>query len=192
MNYCSHCGARVSQKIPAGDNRLRDVCEGCGQVHYQNPLIVAGCLPVFGDRVLLCKRAIEPRKGYWTLPGGFMELGETLEQAALRETLEEAGAEVNVDTLYTVFNVLHVGQVSLFFLSHLDQPVFAAGEESEVVELFREEDIPWDQLAFQTIKRTLKHYFADRKQGVFPQRIEDIDYREGKVLTSQASKAGSS
>ena len=180
VNYCSHCGARVSKKIPSGDNRLRDVCEGCGRVHYQNPLIVAGCLPVSGDQVLLCKRAIEPRKGYWTLPGGFMELGETLEQAALRETMEEAGAAVQIESLYTLFNILHVGQVSLFFLSHLDQPEFAPGEESEEVALFAEDEIPWDQLAFNTIKRTLKHYFADRKKGEFPQRVEDIDYRVRK------------
>ncbi|WP_252180491.1 NUDIX hydrolase [Endozoicomonas sp. 4G] len=174
MNFCSDCGAKVSKKIPSGDNRLRDVCDSCGKIHYQNPLIVAGCLPVFEGKVLLCKRSIEPRSGYWTLPGGFMELGETLEQAALRETMEEAGAEVTLQSLYTLFNIVHVGQLSVFFLAHLDKPEFSAGEESEAVALFSEEEIPWEQLAFNTVSRTLRHFFSDRQKGDFPQRMEDI------------------
>lgn len=174
MNYCSHCGSKVSLKIPEGDNRLRSVCDSCGMIHYQNPLMVAGCLPVHNNQVLLCKRAIEPRKGYWTLPGGFMELGETLEQAAARETQEEAGAQVKVKELYTLFNILHVGQVSVFFLADLPSPEYSAGDESEEVELFSEEDIPWDDLAFPTITKTLKYFFEDRKSGCFTQRIEDI------------------
>ncbi|WP_257274916.1 NUDIX hydrolase [Endozoicomonas sp. ONNA1] len=183
MNFCSECGAKVSKKIPCGDNRLRDVCDDCGKIHYQNPLIVAGCLPVYEGKVLLCKRAIEPRRGYWTLPGGFMELGETLEQAALRETMEEAGAEVTLQSLYTLFNIVHVSQLSVFFLAHLDKPEFCAGEESEAVALFSEEDIPWDELAFNTISRTLRHYFSDRQTGCFPQRMEDIALPDRRVLS---------
>ncbi|MRI34524.1 NUDIX hydrolase [Endozoicomonas sp. OPT23] len=174
MNYCSDCGAKVSRRTPEGDNRVRDVCDSCGIIHYQNPLIVAGTLPVYKDKVLLCKRAIEPRKGYWTLPGGFMELGETLEQGALRETWEEAGARVNIESLYTLFNIVHVGQLSVFFLAKLPEPDFFAGEESSEVRLFSEDEIPWDELAFNTIRKTLRHYFVDRQSGNFEQKIEDI------------------
>ncbi len=160
--------------MPEGDNRVRDICDSCGKIHYQNPLIVAGSLPVFKDKVLLCKRAIEPRKGYWTLPGGFMELGETLEQAALRETWEEAGANIKIESLYTIFNIAHVGQLSVFFLAEMPEPKFFAGEESSDVRLFSEEEIPWDELAFNTIKRTLRHFYKDRQSGNFDQKIEDI------------------
>ena len=177
VNYCSHCGAEVRQEIPAGDNRLRDVCTECGMIHYQNPRVVAGCLPVYDNKILLCRRAIEPRKGLWTLPGGFLELGETIEQGAVRETFEEAGADVRVTQLYTLFNVLHVGQLSLFFLAEMDSPVFSVGEESLDVQLFEEQDIPWDELAFTTIRLTLEYFFSDRGQGEFIQRIQDIDYR---------------
>lgn len=174
LNYCSHCGIRVSQEIPSGDNRLRDVCHGCGMIHYENPRIVAGCLPIYNNKVLLCRRAIEPRKGLWTLPGGFLELGETIEEGAVRETLEEAGANVQATLLYTLFNVLHVGQLSLFFLADMSSSDYSAGEESQEVGLFDEQDIPWDELAFSTIKITLEHYYSDRKRGEFVQRIEDI------------------
>lgn len=174
VRFCSYCGHSTAKKIPAGDNRPRDVCSHCQTVHYQNPRVVTGCLPVYQDKVLLCRRGIEPRKGYWTLPGGFMELGESIEQGAVRETFEEACARVSVDSLYVLYNVLHVGQLSAFFLATLDQPEFAAGEESEEVALFAEEDIPWDQLAFSTIVRTLRYYFSDRQKGVYPLRIEDV------------------
>ena len=174
MRFCSSCGASVSQQIPAGDNRLRDVCDSCGKIHYQNPRMVAGTLPVYQEKVLLCKRAINPRKGFWTLPGGFVELDETLEQGALRETVEEAGAEVRLQSLYTLFNVLAVGQVSVFFLSELSAPVFSAGEESLEVQLFSEDEIPWQELAFDTIAITLEHYFRDRRQGHFPLHMESL------------------
>ena len=177
IRFCSSCGASVSQQVPAGDNRMRDVCDSCGKIHYQNPRMVTGTLPVYQGKVLLCKRAIEPRKGYWTLPGGFMELDETLEQGALRETLEEAGAEVRLQSLFTLFNVLAVGQVSVFFLSELPEPVFAAGEESLDVGLFSEEDIPWQDLAFDTIEITLKYYFRDRRKGVFPLHMKTLSGR---------------
>lgn len=189
MNYCSHCGARVRQEIPAGDNRLRDVCTDCGMIHYQNPRIVTGCVPVYKDCVLLCRRAIEPRRGLWTLPGGFLELGETIEQGAVRETMEEAGASVTPDMLYTVFNVLHVGQLSLFFLADMDSPVFAAGEESLEVQLFDEQDVPWEELAFTTIRITLEHFFADRRKGTFVQHTHDINC--SRSATSSTSSTSS-
>lgn len=170
--FCSYCGARVTQSVPEGDTRLRDVCVGCGAIHYQNPRVVTGCLPVYNDKVLLCKRAIEPRKGFWTLPGGFMELGETIAEGAVRETWEEACAKVQVRSLYTVFNVIEADQVSVFFLADLPTPAFAAGTESEEVALFAEKDIPWEDLAFSTITRTLQYYFSDRQQGVFPLHME--------------------
>ena len=178
MNYCSDCGACVSQKIPEGDNRLRFVCDHCGMVHYDNPRIVTGCLPVYEGKVLLCRRAIEPRKGYWTLPGGFLELGETIEEGAVRETWEEAGAKVRVSSLYTIYNVLHVGQLSLFFLAELSSLDFYAGEESLEVRLFSEQEIPWNDLAFTTIARTLQYYFEDRRQGRYIQRVGDITVNE--------------
>ncbi len=174
VNFCNHCGAKVRQLIPEGDSRLRDVCEQCGHIHYQNPRIVTGCVPVWNDKVLLCKRAIEPRLGYWTLPGGFMELGETMAEGATRETLEEAGAIVSIGSLYTVFDVVYAEQVSVFFLAELPAPEFAAGQESLDVRLFAEDEIPWDELAFSTINSTLKHYFEDRKTKRFPLHHELI------------------
>ena len=178
IRFCCHCGTTVSQRVPAGDNRVRDVCDSCGYIHYQNPRMVTGTLPVYQDKVLLCKRAIEPRKNFWTLPGGFMELNETLEQGALRETVEEAGAEVRIRSLFTLFNVLSAGQVSVFFLSELPEPVFSAGDESLEVRLFSEAEIPWQELAFDTIVITLEHYFRDRKQGLYPLHTETLPSRD--------------
>ena len=189
VNYCSHCGARVRQEIPSGDNRSRDVCTDCGMIHYQNPRIVTGCLPVYKDKVLLCRRAIEPRYGLWTLPGGFLELNETIEDGAKRETMEEAGASVRTTMLYTLFNVLHVGQLSLFFLAEMDTPDYAAGEESLDVQLFDEQDIPWDELAFTTIRLTLEHFFADRREGKFVQRTQNIDYSNAMTRQQKVGNA---
>lgn len=174
MKFCSQCGGPISQRIPAGDNRPRHVCEHCATVHYQNPRIVAGCLPVWGEQVLLCRRAIEPRRGFWTLPAGFMENGETLEQAAARETLEEACARVDNLRLYTLFDLPHISQVYMLFLAQLRDLDFSAGEESLEVRLFQQHEIPWSELAFPTIGRTLECYFADRVQQVFPLRNEAI------------------
>jgi len=162
------CGSSVVQQIPEGDTRRRAVCQQCAYIHYENPRIVSGALPVYQDQVLLCKRAIEPRKGYWTLPGGFMELGETMAEAAARETLEEACAQVHIQQLYTLFDVVHAEQVSVFFLADLKEPVFAPGIESEEVRLFSESQIPWEDLAFSTIEETLRRYFQDRVSGHFP------------------------
>lgn len=174
IHYCSVCGHLTHRQVPHGDQRLRDVCNHCHTVHYQNPRVITGALAVYQDKVLLCKRAIEPRKGYWTLPGGFLELGETIEAGAARETLEEACANVTIESLFTLFNVVHVGQLSAFFLARLESPEFSPGEESEEVALFAEHEIPWDQLAFSTITRTLRLFFSDRQQGVFPMRLELI------------------
>lgn len=172
MKFCSQCGNPVTQLIPQGDNRLRYVCGACEFIHYQNPNIVAGCLPVWGDRVLLCRRAIEPRRGYWTLPAGFMENGETLEQAASRETEEEACARVRQLALYTLFDLPHISQVHVFFRAELADLDFAVGEESLEVRLFEQNEIPWSQLAFPTVNRTLECYFADRLGQHYPVRNE--------------------
>ncbi|MGH8354455.1 MAG: NUDIX hydrolase, partial [Pseudomonas sp.] len=151
------------------------VCVQCQLIHYQNPRIVAGCLPVWGDQVLLCRRAIEPRRGYWTLPAGFMENGETMEQAAARETLEEACARVKDLSLYTLFDLPHISQVYLFFRAKLVDLDFAAGAESLEVQLFHERDIPWSELAFPTVGRTLECFFADRLQQSYPVHHEPIE-----------------
>ncbi|MFV3333733.1 NUDIX hydrolase [Pseudomonas sp. NY15437] len=174
MKFCSLCGAGVSLRTPSGDNRPRFVCDQCQTVHYQNPRIVAGCLPVWEGRILLCRRAIAPRQGFWTLPAGFMENGETLEQAAARETLEEANARVNSLQLYTVFDLPHISQVYVFFRAELADLHFSAGEESLDVQLFEESDIPWDELAFPTVGRTLEYFLADRLVQNFPVRNEGI------------------
>lgn len=177
MKYCSHCGAPVSHRIPPGDNRHRYICDACGTIHYENPRMVVGCLPVWEDKVLLCRRAIEPRYGLWTLPAGFMENGETTAEGALRETLEEAGARVEIDSLYTLVNIPDIDQVYLLFLARLLDLDFAAGEESLEVALFAEADIPWDRIAFRTVQKTLEHYFEDRRKGGFPLHFVDLDRR---------------
>ena len=174
MNFCSQCGHPVTQRIPDGDSRLRFVCDHCQTIHYQNPNIVAGCLPTWGTQVLLCRRAIEPRLGYWTLPAEFMENGETVQQAAERETAEEACARVRNLSLYTLIDVPHISQVHVFFRAELADPDFAAGIESLEVRLFEEADIPWSELAFRTVGRTLECFFADRRAGLYPVRSESI------------------
>lgn len=173
MNFCSHCGQTVRYAIPAGDDRPRYLCDACGSIHYQNPRIVAGTLPVSGSRILLCRRAIAPRKGYWTLPAGFMENAETTTEAATRETREEACAEVEIHGLYTLINLPHINQVYMIFLADLAGG-FSAGPESLEVALFEEHEIPWDELAFPTIERTLQHFFADRRHGDFALHVSDI------------------
>ena len=179
MKFCSHCGQSVTERIPEGDNRPRFICDHCHTIHYQNPRIVAGCLVTDQRHVLLCRRAIEPRYGYWTLPAGFMENGETTEQAALRETWEEARAAVTDQQLYMLFNLPHINQVYMFFRGRLDDTGFAAGDESLEVRLFSEAEIPWDQLAFPTIGKTLKQYFLDYPTQHFPIRVRDITWPAG-------------
>ena len=179
MKFCSQCGSdRIVWRIPDDDNRPRHVCDNCGEIHYQNPKIVAGCLPVYGDQVLLCKRAIEPRYGWWTLPAGFMENGETTVEAAARETMEEACATVEVGPLFALFNLPQIDQVYMMFLADLPRPEFAPGSESLECKLCTETQIPWAELAFPTISHTLKYYYADRAAGDFKLHIGDI-VREG-------------
>jgi len=166
MKFCSECAHPVAMAIPEGDNRPRYVCPHCHTIHYQNPKLVIGSIPVWEHdgklQVLLCKRAIEPRHGYWTLPAGFMENEETTEQAAVRETEEEAGADIELGKLFTLLNVAHVHQVHLFYLARLRSLDFAPGEESLDVQLFTQDSIPWDELAFPTVRTTLELFFADR------------------------------
>ena len=174
MIYCSKCGTRVTERIPAGDNRQRYVCDACNTVHYQNPNIVAGCVPVWDNRLLLCQRAIEPRYGLWTLPAGFMENGESTEQAAARETQEEAGASVIDLALYGVFSIPQINQVYMMFRGHLETDDYHSGTESLDVRLFEEHEIPWDELAFPVVKLTLERYYKDVKTSHFPVYVENI------------------
>ena len=182
MKYCPNCAANLTVKIPADDSRERYVCEACGSIHYQNPRNVVGTIPVYGEQVLLCRRAITPRHGYWTLPAGFMELGESTSHGAARETLEEAGAIVEIGPLYSLLNVPHAQQVHLFYLATMTSPQFAAGEESLEVALFHEHEIPWDELAFPTVKQTLTWFFADRAAGVLNGQFH---VRSRDVLSSE-------
>lgn len=174
MNYCSDCGGPVQLRIPAGDNLPRHVCERCGAIHYQNPKLVIGALAEWQDRVLLCRRAIEPRYGLWTLPAGFMENNETTAEAAIRETLEEAGARIELGPLFTLINVPHINQVHLVYRARLLDIEFAPGEESLDVVLFQEKDIPWGEIAFRSISMTLQFFFADRCQGSYDFHSGDI------------------
>jgi len=174
MKFCSQCGQLLEQRIPEGDNRLRYVCAHCQTIHYQNPNIVAGCLPVYGDKILLCKRAIEPRSGLWTLPAGFMENNETVEQAAMRESMEEANANVELEQLYSVFSLPHVNQVYMMFRGKLLDLDFSPGAESEDVALFAPDMIPWDALAFPTINHTLEFLLEDDQRGEYRLHTGDI------------------
>lgn len=178
MKFCSSCGSSITLRIPNGDSRHRHICGECDTIHYQNPRIIAGCLPAYEDKVLLCKRAIEPRYGLWTLPAGFMENGESTEEGALRETWEEARARVTIHSLYTMFSLPQINQVYLLFRGQLDDLDFAVGPESLEVGLFAEDEIPWDEIAFPLVRKTLEHYFADLKTGHFPLRSEAL-YRPG-------------
>jgi ADP-ribose pyrophosphatase YjhB (NUDIX family) len=174
MNFCSHCGTKVVVTVPVGDTHPRHVCPACGTVHYQNPKMIVGTIPEWEDKVLLCRRAIEPKHGLWTLPAGFMENGETTAQGAARETLEEANARVAIASLYTLYNLPHINQVYLMFRATLLDQNFGPGMESLEVALFEEKDIPWEQLAFRTVEATLRAYFRDRRQGEFGFHMGDI------------------
>jgi ADP-ribose pyrophosphatase YjhB (NUDIX family) len=180
MKYCNQCGSAVVFKLPPDDTHHRYVCTSCDTIHYQNPKIVTGCIPEWEGKVLLCRRAIEPRYGYWTLPAGFMELGETNYEAALRETAEEANARVDVIELYSVFNLQYADQVYMIFRSRLLDLDFSPGNESLDVKLFDESDIPWDKMAFTPIFHTLKFYFQDRHSGQYRLHTGDIIKRDGK------------
>lgn len=167
MKYCSACGAAVEFRIPADDNRARHICIACNMIHYQNPRMVIGSIPQWEDKVLLCRRAIEPQYGKWTLPGGFMENGETTAQAAIRETLEEACARIAIIDLYSMYSLPYINQVHLLFRAELLDLNFGPGQESLEVKLFSETEIPWDELAFRPVRYSLEHYFAERGKGQF-------------------------
>jgi ADP-ribose pyrophosphatase YjhB (NUDIX family) len=174
MKFCASCGAAVEKRVPPGDSLPRYVCDACGSIHYENPKLVLGTVTEWEGRVLLCRRAIEPRYGYWTLPAGFMENGETAGAAALRETLEEAGARIELLDAYTMISVPYVNQVHVFYRARLLDLDFRPGVESLDVALFEESKIPWKDIAFRTVGRTLKHWFADRARGTFAFHAEDI------------------
>ena len=164
----------MQYRVPADANRERAVCPACGTVHYENPLNVVGTVPVWGERVLLCKRAIEPRYGLWTLPAGFLELGESTAEGAVRETVEEAGAKIELGALFTLLNVVRVGQVHLFYLATMTSPDLDPGSETLEARLFREDEVPWDEIAFRTVRETLQHFFADRRRDHFELHTADI------------------
>lgn len=174
MNFCTLCGNKLTLRIPEQDERLRHVCDDCGHIHYQNPRIIVCSIPTWEDKVLLCKRAIEPRYGLWTLPGGFMENGETTQEAAIRETHEEACARIAVHDLYSLFNVTHIDQVHLFYRATLLDPEIAAGAESLEVAMCSAAEVPWQELAFPAVACTLQQYFLDLPQQHFPLRLADI------------------
>lgn len=167
IQHCRVCGAATTYRVPADDNRERAVCGACGEIHYENPINVVGTVPVWGDLVLLCRRNIEPRYGMWTLPAGFLEHGETARHGALRETEEEAGAHVELLGLFTVLDVVRAGQVHLFWRARMLDTHLAPGPETIEARLFREDEVPWEQIAFRTVRQTLEHFFADRLHGQF-------------------------
>jgi len=175
MKFCSDCGAAVSLKIPAGDSLPRYVCDACATIHYQNPKMIVGCIAEWEKRILLCRRAIEPRMGLWTVPAGLMENGETTAQGAARETLEEANARVEVGPLYAMYDIPHINQVYILFRARLLDLDFSAGTESLEVKLFDEADIPWEQIAFATVRNTLTHYYSDRKAGEYRFHLGTIE-----------------
>ncbi len=174
IRHCKSCGGKVRYEVPPDDNRERAVCGVCKTVHYENPLNVVGTLPIWGEQVLLCRRNIEPRFDFWTLPAGFMELGETTAEGALRETIEEAGARVEMQSLYSLLNVTRVSQVHFYYRARLLDVDFAPGPETIEARLFHEHEIPWDRLAFRTVRATLEYFFADRQKGQFDLHCADI------------------
>jgi ADP-ribose pyrophosphatase YjhB (NUDIX family) len=167
MNFCANCGTRVVLRVPPGDSLPRHMCDACGTIHYQNPKMVVGCIPEWEDRILLCRRAIEPRHGLWTVPAGFMENGETTGDGAARETLEEANARVEVLSLFAIYNIPHISQVYMLFRARLLDLDFFPGEETLEIKLCNETEIPWDEIAFATVRNTLTHYFNDKRRGHF-------------------------
>lgn len=176
MKFCSNCASPVSKQTPPGDNRPRFCCAVCDTIHYQNPNMVLGTIPVFQDQILLCRRAIEPRHGYWTLPAGFMEHHETVAEGAARETREEAGIEFELGDVFSILSVPHVGQVHLFYLANMTSPDIDPGPETLEAALFSESDIPWDQIAFQTVERTLRWFFEDRASQQWAVHSGDIHF----------------
>jgi ADP-ribose pyrophosphatase YjhB (NUDIX family) len=183
MKYCSECGQPLELRVPPGDNLPRHVCPACHTIHYQNPKLVVGCVPEFDGRILLCKRAIEPRLGYWTIPAGFMENGETLQAAAARESWEEALARVEIGTLLAVVNVVHAHQVHVMFRAVLPAAEFGVGTESLEVGLYRADDIPWPEIAFPSVEFALRRYLEDRAAGREGLHFADFDRPSWRART---------
>tara|TARA_B100000949_G_scaffold231702_1_gene244355 strand:+ start:716 stop:1285 length:570 start_codon:yes stop_codon:yes gene_type:complete len=175
QKYCSYCGSVVSMKIPKGDNKERAVCDHCDTVFYENPKIVSGCLLTWKNKILLCKRATEPRAGYWTLPAGFLENNETIEEGALRETFEEAGAKANSLNPFLLCNLPHISQIYIMFHGELTDGKFSAGLESSEVRLFSKNEIPWNEIAFLVISKTIKLYYQDLKNGTIGIHFDTIN-----------------
>lgn len=175
MKFCSDCAKPVRFGIPDGDHLPRYVCDHCGTIHYRNPRLVVGCVPEYQGKILLCRRAIEPRRGYWTLPAGFMENGESLQTAAARESMEEALANVDIGSLVAIVHVLHAEQVHVMFRAKLLNPDFGAGPESLEVALFDEQDIPWAEMAFRSVDFALRRYLEDRRLGRERLHFHDLD-----------------
>ncbi len=167
MKFCSNCGAAVMLRVPPGDTLPRHVCDACGTIHYQNPRMVVGCIVEWEDRILLCRRAIEPRHGFWTVPAGYMENGETTVEGAMRETLEEANARVEIGPLYALYNIPHISQVYMLFRARLLDAGVKAGAETLEVRLCAEPEVPWDEIAFATVRNVLTHYYDDRRAGEY-------------------------
>jgi ADP-ribose pyrophosphatase YjhB (NUDIX family) len=178
MKFCSACGSLVSLRNPEGDHLARYVCDACGIVHYQNPKLIVGCVPEHQGRILLCRRAIEPRLGFWTIPAGFMENGETTQEGAQRESLEEAQARVEIGSLLAVVHVLHADQVHVMFRANLPEPQFGPAPESLEVGLFAEDEIPWSDIAFRSVDFALRRYFEDRRRGVENHYFTTLDFRK--------------
>jgi ADP-ribose pyrophosphatase YjhB (NUDIX family) len=188
MSYCSHCGQRTESRIPEGDHVQRQVCPACGTVHYRNPKVIVGCVPEADDgRILMCRRAIEPRLGRWTFPAGFLEMGETSGQGAAREALEEAQARVEPGELFVVINVPYVSQVYLIHRARLPAPEFGPTAESSEVMLMREDEMPWDEIAFPTIWHGLKFFFADRASGHRGVHVLDLTVRPRRPEQAEIS-----
>jgi ADP-ribose pyrophosphatase YjhB (NUDIX family) len=167
IQYCTHCGAVMEIRMPSGDQRARHVCTVCERIHYQNPRMVVGSIPEFENRILLCRRDIEPCRGKWTLPAGFLENNESVRQGAQRETYEETRVRVEIIAPYRLFDLVFVNQLYLIFRARILIPEFGPTHESSEVTLVHENDIPWDNIAFPVIHKTLRHYFSDRRTGVF-------------------------
>ena len=174
IKHCRVCGTTVAYVVPVDDNRERAVCGACGEIHYENPINVVGTVPVWGEQVLLCRRNIEPRKGLWTLPAGFLELGESTADGARRETDEEAGARIELQELFTILNVVRAGQLHLFYRARMLDTHLDPGPETIEARLFHEHEVPWDEIAFRTVRQTLEHFFADRRSGRFAVHAGDI------------------
>jgi len=181
MKFCSQCGAPVTVRVPPGDTLPRHVCDACHAIHYQNPRMVVGCIAEWEDRILLCRRAVEPRHGLWTVPAGYMENGETTFQGAMRETLEEANARVEIGPLYALYNIPHISQVYILFRARLLDPDIRAGAETLEVKLLPEHEIPWDRIAFATVRHTLQHYYSDRRDGEYRFHMGTIEPGAGKA-----------